>query len=83
MIDELYGKSAIISGVFDNTLAELPFSTESKFYSSPRELDNLINNSLIDSDKQGICAIYILTSLTLVNSIVAEALPWLYQSVIN
>ena len=45
MIDELYGKSAIISGIFDNTLAELPFSTVSKFYSSFRELDNLINNS--------------------------------------
>lgn len=45
--------------------------------------NNLINNNLIDSDKQGICAIYILTTLTLVNPIVAEALPWLYQSVIN
>tara|TARA_B110000114_G_scaffold167200_1_gene188978 strand:- start:636 stop:1427 length:792 start_codon:yes stop_codon:yes gene_type:complete len=43
--------------------------------------NNLINNN-ITNDNKSVCAIYILTSLTLVNPIVAEALPWLYQSVI-
>jgi sugar O-acyltransferase (sialic acid O-acetyltransferase NeuD family) len=45
MIDELYGKSATILGLFDDTLAELPFSTKSKFYSRSHEIDDLIKNS--------------------------------------
>jgi|TARA_B110000971_G_C19967582_1_gene481020 hypothetical protein len=44
--------------------------------------DNLINNVNIDQDKQSLCAIYILTTFTLVNNLAAESLPWLYQSVI-
>lgn len=44
--------------------------------------DNLINNIHIDNEKQMLCAFYILTTFTLVNSRAAESLPWLYQSVI-
>jgi len=44
--------------------------------------DNLINNVHIDKEKQSLCAIYILTTFTLVNYRAAESLPWLYQSVI-
>jgi hypothetical protein len=45
-------------------------------------INNLINNVNIDQDKQSLCAIYILTTFTLVNNLAAESLPWLYQSVI-
>ena len=45
MIDELYGKSVAISGIFDHTITELNFSTKSKFYSSSHEVNNLIKNS--------------------------------------
>ena len=44
--------------------------------------DTLINNIHIDKEKQSLCAIYILTTFTLVNHRAAESLPWLYQSVI-
>lgn len=44
--------------------------------------NNLINNENIDREKQGLCAIYILTTLTLVNHNAAQTLPWLYESVI-
>ena len=44
--------------------------------------NNLINNTHITRDQQGICSIYILTAITLVNKHAAEALPWLYHSVI-
>lgn len=44
--------------------------------------NHLINNVHINAEKQSLCAIYILTAFTLVNSQAAECLPWLYQSVI-
>jgi len=44
--------------------------------------DRLINNPTTNTSQKSMCAIYILTSLTLVNKNAAEALPWLYQSVI-
>lgn len=43
--------------------------------------DSLINNIYLDIEKQSLCAVYILTSLTLVNKHAATAMPWLYFSV--
>jgi len=36
----------------------------------------------IDNDSKSLGAYYVLASLTLVNSVAAEAIPWLYQSVL-
>jgi len=44
-------------------------------------INNLINSAEL-SQNQNLGAIYVLTSLTLVNSEAANALPWLFQSVI-
>lgn len=44
--------------------------------------DAFINNIHVNSEKQSLCAIYILTTLTLVNKHAATAMPWLYSSVI-
>jgi hypothetical protein len=45
-------------------------------------LKNMINTTSSDSNKI-LCALYILTSLTLVSESAADAMPWLYQSVLN
>jgi hypothetical protein len=45
-------------------------------------LINALINSAISAQNQNLGAIYVLTALTLVNSEAANALPWLFQSVI-
>jgi hypothetical protein len=44
-------------------------------------IENFINNG-VDNDSKSLGAYYVLASLTLVNSNAAEAIPWLYQSVL-
>ncbi len=44
-------------------------------------IDKLINSSLI-KENQGLGAMYVLSALTIVNQNAADAMPWLYQSVI-
>ena len=43
---------------------------------------NTLINSAESVQNQNLGAIYVLTALTLVNSDAANALPWLFQSVI-
>jgi len=44
-------------------------------------IDNMVNRAVLPAN-QNLGAIYVLTALTLVNSEAANALPWLFQSVI-
>jgi hypothetical protein len=44
-------------------------------------IDKLINSSLI-KDNQSLGAMYVLSALTIVNQNAADAMPWLYQSVL-
>lgn len=45
-------------------------------------MKNMINTNSSDSNKS-LCALYILSTLTLVSESAADAMPWLYQSVLN
>ena len=45
-------------------------------------MKNMINTNSSDSNKS-LCALYILSTLTLVSEPAADAMPWLYQSVLN
>lgn len=45
MLEELYGDRARVTGIFDRTLAELPFSAGVPLYSTPADLRGLIGDS--------------------------------------
>jgi sugar O-acyltransferase (sialic acid O-acetyltransferase NeuD family) len=45
MIEQIYGDKFIVTGIFDQTITELPFQAETKLYSTNSDLNKLISGS--------------------------------------